>query len=294
MAKHDAITLSSWQATGKNFIFNGFQIFYKEEGNGEALLCIHGFPTASRDWHLLWPELTKRFRVIAPDMLGFGFSAKPRQHIYSIHEQATLLEDLLQALEISSAHILAHDYGDTVAQELLARYHETRHSAAAKLQIKSVCFLNGGLFPETHRPRMIQKLLLSPLGPLLSRALSQKSFAKSFSAIFGPHTKPSATELEEFWSLINYNSGKLLSHKLLHYMPERKKFRSRWVGALQQTQVPLRLINGTADPISGEHMVKRYEELVPHADVVRLQEIGHYPQLEDSEGVLRAYLEFID
>ncbi len=281
--------ISHWQSSGKIFHYDGFQIFYQDEGRGEALLCIHGFPTASWDWHLLWPDLTKRFRVIAPDMLGFGFSDKPREHTYSIHEQATLHERLLQALGISSAHILAHDYGDTVAQELLARHNER----AGKFQIQSLCFLNGGLFPETHRARVIQKLLLSPLGPSLSRLLSQKSFSKSFSAVFGPHTKPSAAELEEFWSLINYNAGKRLSHKLLHYMPERKEHRSRWVGAMQQTHVPLRLIDGTADPISGEHMVKRYEELVPNANVVRLQGIGHYPQIESPSQVSNAVLAFV-
>jgi pimeloyl-ACP methyl ester carboxylesterase len=73
---------------------------------------------------------------------------------------------------------------------------------------------------------------------------------------------------------------------------ERKKFRARWVSALQQTQAPLRLIKGAADPVSGEHMVERYEELTPLADVVRLKAIGHYPQMEAPEEVLRAYLEF--
>ncbi|NUO79450.1 alpha/beta hydrolase [candidate division KSB1 bacterium] len=293
MSNTEALTLSRWRSSGKIFISDGFQIFYQDEGRGEVLLCIHGFPTASWDWHLLWPDLTKRFRVVAPDMLGFGFSDKPKQHEYSILAQAALLKQLLRALGITTFHILAHDYGDTVAQELLAQYEEARAPASKEFQIKSLCFLNGGLFPETHHPRLIQKMLLSPLGPMLSRLLSQKSFSKSFSAVFGPHTKPSAAELEEFWFLINYNAGKRLSHKLLHYMPERKKHRSRWVGAMQQTHVPLRLIDGTADPISGEHMVKRYEALVPNANVVRLQGIGHYPQVESPRAVSKAVFAFI-
>ena len=45
--------LDEWRAAGKTFDYNGNSIFYREEGRGPVLLCIHGFPTASRDWHLL-------------------------------------------------------------------------------------------------------------------------------------------------------------------------------------------------------------------------------------------------
>ncbi len=65
-----------------------------------------------------------------------------------------------------------------------------------------------------------------------------------------------------------------------------------WVGTLQRTGVPLRLIAGALDPVSGRHMAERYQELVPAADVVILDEVGHYPQLEAAGAVLDAYLEF--
>ena len=81
-------------------------------------------------------------------------------------------------------------------------------------------------------------------------------------------------------------------HKLIRYMPERIAHRERWVGALQQSKAPLRVINGPDDPISGAHMVARYRELVPNPDTVSLPGIGHYPQTEDPAGVLKALFEF--
>src|SRR5690349_7698948 len=116
-------TLEEWRAQGRSYEHHRQEIFYRDEGAGEILLCIHGFPTASWDWHAIWPELVARFRVIAPDMVGFGFSAKPADYSYSIMDQADLHEGLLASLGIRRAYILAHDYGDTVAQELLARFH---------------------------------------------------------------------------------------------------------------------------------------------------------------------------
>ena len=82
-------------------------------------------------------------------------------------------------------------------------------------------------------------------------------------------------------------------HRLIYYMVERRTNRDRWVGALTQAQIPLRLIDGMLDPISGACMVERYEQLVPQADIVRLADVGHYPQVEAPERVLAAILQKI-
>jgi pimeloyl-ACP methyl ester carboxylesterase len=79
--------------------------------------------------------------------------------------------------------------------------------------------------------------------------------------------------------------------KLIGYMAERREHRERWVGALCKTKVPVRLIDGLVDPISGAHMVARYRELVPNPDIVELPGVGHYPQLEAPDKVVTAILE---
>ena len=289
-------TFESWRADGRRFAHRGHPIFWQAGGSGGeggTLLCIHGFPTASWDWHALWPALCKQFgRVIAPDMIGFGWSAKPYFYRYSIFDQADLHENLLRAEGVRRYHILAHDYGDTVAQELLARHEERLAAGDDSLVLQSVCLLNGGLFPETHRPRPVQKLLLTPLGPLLAAAMNERSFARSFSAVFGRSTRPDAAELRQFWELFAHGGGNRIAHKLIRYIPERRANRARWVEALQRTALPLRVIDGPVDPVSGAHMVERYRELVPNPDTVLLPGIGHYPQVEDPDGTLQAFLTF--
>jgi pimeloyl-ACP methyl ester carboxylesterase len=289
------VTPQQWRAAGRAHVHRGQEFFWieqaREPGLDHALLLIHGFPTSSWDWHKLWDALGTKFpRVIAADMMGFGFSSKPPGYPYSILDQADLLEGLLAHLGVRRVHLFAHDYGDTVAQELLARHLE--RGAAGAPQIGSCVLLNGGLFPETHRARTIQKLLLTPLGPLLSRLMNRRGFDRSFAAVFGANTQPGREELDQFWDLIRFNGGTRIMHKLIRYMPERLAHRERWVGALQKTKVPLRVVNGPDDPVSGAHMVARYRELVPNPDVVTLPGIGHYPQTEDPAGVLKAFLEF--
>lgn len=283
------IALKDWHDQGQRFNFKGHTVRYWTAGavNAEPLLLIHGFPTASWDWHYLWQPLAQKYRVVACDMLGFGYSAKPRGHAYSLLEQADLQQALLEHLTIQEPlHVLAHDYGDSVAQELLARHHEGR------IQLASCVFLNGGLFPETHRPVLMQKLLLSPLGPLLGRLFSRSKLKANLTKVFGPQTPPSEAELDAFWSLIRHNDGPSVMHRLIRYMPERREQRERWVTAMQKGGVPLRVIDGARDPISGAHMVARYRELIADADTVLLEQIGHYPQTEAPAEVLSHYLQF--
>ncbi|MBT8149292.1 MAG: alpha/beta hydrolase, partial [Gammaproteobacteria bacterium] len=208
-----------------------------------------------------------------------------------IHRQADIVEALIGRLELDRFHVLAHDYGDTVAQELLARQND----GSGKGRWLSACFLNGGLFPETHRALLTQKLLLSPLGPLLNRLSGQASFNRAFSKVFGAQTRPNALQLQEYWFLVNYKQGKHIFHNLITYIDDRRTHRQRWLRALIDAQIPLALINGSDDPVSGAHMVARYKELGCRLDyLAELAGIGHYPQLEAASLVSEHYLAFLE
>lgn len=288
------MTLSEWKSKGSYFKYGSHQIFTIDEGQGEVVLLIHGFPTASWDWWKMWDQLTSAYRVLTLDMLGFGFSDKPRGYDYSILDQANLIEQLLLSKQIDRVKILSHDYGDTVAQELLARFNERQISKKNGLIIESICFLNGGLFPETHQPLVIQKILMSPIGSIVGRLFNRKKLGQNFKKIFGSNTQPSEKELDDFWYLISNNGGKYIFHRLIRYMQERKDHRERWVSAIQKTSIPIRLINGVYDPISGQKMADRYKEIIPNPDVIELKNIGHFPLIEAPNLVLKYYLEFIE
>ena len=278
-------TLQQWHEQGDTFSFDGHEIFYLTQGDKQkpALVLIHGFPTCSWDWAKIFPALSEHFYLITLDMLGFGFSDKPKQD-YSIFQQADIFDALLKQLDIKQYYLLAHDYGDTVAQELLARHHQSG-------QVCAVVFANGGLFPETHHPVLLQKLLLSPVGFILSKLVRYEKFKKNFDHICAK--KLSEDELRGFWQMLEHKGGVLIMHKLIAYMTERKQNRERWVGVMQQTQVPMLLIDGLLDPISGAHMVERYEQLIPNPQVIKLADTGHYPQVESPAAFAQAALAFL-
>lgn len=258
-------------------------------GDEIPVFLLHGFPTSSWDWQRLWTPLSRDRRLVAFDMLGFGLSDKPRKHDYTLLEQTAIAERVMAERGLKEVHLLAHDYGVSVAQELLARDQE----GALEVDIASVTFLNGGLFPAQHRPLLVQSLGAGPFGGLVSASMNERRFAKSFAKVFGRETVPTSLEIGEHWKLILHKHGEKVLHRLLHYIPERKTNAARWQNALLETKVPLRLINGVADPVSGAHLADHYEATVPNPDIVRLEEIGHYPQLEAPAAVMGAFTSFL-
>jgi pimeloyl-ACP methyl ester carboxylesterase len=291
--------LERWKAAGQNFDYLGFDVFYRTEGSGPHLMLIHGYPFNTWDWAPLWDRLTERFTLIAPDMLGMGFSDKPVAYEYTVHDHADMHEALLAHLGVESAHILAHDLGDSVGQEMLAR-HEFSEQAYGSLRIESITWLNGGLFNETYTPRLMQKALSrTPLGDILSplqgNSMSRRLIEPTINEMFGPETKPSRRMLDLFHEILEHNDGKRVMHKLGRFVNDRYAHRNRWVRAMRQTSVPMRLIDGPIDPNSGRHMAQRYLEVIPNPDVVMLDDrIGHWPQIEAPDAVLAAFLEHID
>lgn len=274
----------AWLESGEFLDFEGHRLFARRGGHGPALLLIHGFPTSSFDWARVWPTLALAFECHAIDMLGFGQSDKPDDYKYSISASADQWQMLAQSRGLSEVVILAHDYGDTVAQELLARQREGR----LPFRILAATFLNGGLFPEATFPLLLQKLLLGPAGPVVARLSSYRSFAGSLRRICAMPLDD--TELREHWRLLVRADGRRVLPKIIQYIRERRVHRERWLAALQESDVPLCLVNGVEDPISGVSIVRRWRELLPQSAVMELAGVGHYPQIEAADRVLAAFL----
>uniref|UniRef100_A0A2K6JWR4 AB hydrolase-1 domain-containing protein n=1 Tax=Rhinopithecus bieti TaxID=61621 RepID=A0A2K6JWR4_RHIBE len=230
----------SWKSSGKFFTYKGLRIFYQDSVDSCGFTL---FPTSSYDWYKIWEGLTLRFhRVSALDFLGVGFSDKPRPHHNSIFEQVSIVEALLRHLGL---------------QNLRIKYKQNPSDR--------VCLSNGGIFPETHRPLLLQKLLKD--GGVLS---------------------PILTQLMNFF---------VFSRGLTTYINQRKKFRRCCVGALASVTIPIHFIYGPLDPVNlYPEFLELYGKTLPWSTMLILDDhhISHYPQIEDVIGSLNAYMGFIN
>ena len=262
-----------WERGGEYVDFRGRRIFVRRRaGDGPPLLLLHGFPTASYDFHRLLEELPGR-AAIAFDFLGFGLSEKPRDIDYSLTWQADLAEHLAPDEPVT---LLAHDIGTSVATELMAR---------DSLQVDRIVMLNGSILQDVASPTRGQRILASPAGPAFARLMSERGFTAQFRRIFA---RPLADEdAKDLWSLVAHDDGKLVLPKTIAYMNERRRLADRWHGAFRDWQGRLDLVWGMRDPVATPAVLDGLLELRPEAPVTRLDDVGHYPQLEAPEAVRR-------
>ena len=114
------MTIEKWESLGKYISIRNHKIFAIDTGgDSEALVVLHGYPSASIDYYKILELWKSDFRVIIHDHLGFGLSDKPRDYSYSLIEQADFALQLWQKLGVQKAHLLAHDYGTSVATEII-------------------------------------------------------------------------------------------------------------------------------------------------------------------------------
>lgn len=273
-----------WAGGGRIEGPGGHRVFVREEGPRDAplLTFLHGFPTSSLDWAPMVARLRGERRLLALDFLGFGDSDKPKTHRYSLLEQADAVEAAWKHFGVERTALVAHDYGVSVAQELLAR----RDDGDLPVELNAVAFLNGGMIPSLHRPLLVQKLLAHRVsGPVLSRLTSERTFRAGLRRVIA---RPVADdELHEHWIALTNRGGRDLGHALLAYIEERRRFARRWEEAIARADVPLRFVWGPLDPVSGEHMLAELRLRRPDAAVAELAGVGHYPQLEDPDAVAR-------
>jgi pimeloyl-ACP methyl ester carboxylesterase len=266
-------TWDAWVAGGRFVTARGYRVFTRADGAGPDVVFLHGFPTSSFDWSQV--ALPGRRRITF-DFLGFGASDKPRID-YDFELQLEALAAVAREHRVERAVVVAHDYGVTAAQELLARHAEGR----APFAVQKLLLLNGGLNPALHRARRIQTLMAGPLGPFISMLTTRSVFERSMRAIL---VKP--VPLDEHWAALEHNGGRRVLPRLLQYMAERRRKADRWTQALIKTEVPLAFFWGLQDPVSGGHMLEWVRSVRPDAPVEAL-EVGHYPQLEAPDDFAR-------
>jgi pimeloyl-ACP methyl ester carboxylesterase len=270
--------VAAWRERGRDEEVRGHRIHvFEHEGSEPLLIFLHGFPSSSYDWRALL-DLETEHAVLAPDFLGFGLSEKPRDHDYTLHWQADMVEELVRRQDDPKpVFIVAHDMGTSVATELMARDLE----GALEMEVTGALLLNGSMIQDAASPTLGQRLLRSAVGPLFSRLSSERFFRQQFGSIFSQDHPLTDEEAKDQWALVCAGGGRTIAHKTIRYMEERFRHAERWHGALTDWPRPLSLAWGMLDPVATERVLDAVLELRPAAALTRYDDLGHYPQIED-------------
>ncbi|CAL2079456.1 Pimeloyl-ACP methyl ester carboxylesterase [Tenacibaculum sp. 190524A05c] len=276
------MTAEQWKQKG-NFIklFNN-EVFVIDEGknNDKTMVILHGYPTSSYDYFKVLDRLTSEYRVIIHDHLGFGFSDKPQNYSYSLIEQADIALELWKKLGIMECTLLAHDYGTSVATEILHRHNFNQ----INLTINELILCNGSMHIELSQLRLIQKLLKNKYtGKHVAKLSNEFIFTKNIRNVYHDKSQATNDELKEMWQQLMYNDGKKVIHRLSNYINERYFFWHRWIGALKETQLRTKIVWAKNDPVAVFKIAELLASEIKNNTLLPLENSGHFPMLESPE-----------
>ena len=290
------MTANDWKSKGEFITVNDRKLFVIDTSSffssedkipTETMVILHGYPTSSYDYYKVLPELSKHYRVIVHDHLGFGFSDKPLDYSYSLLDQADVALQLWQQLGVKKTHLLAHDYGTSVATEIIAR--NNNHELTIEIEKLTLC--NGSMHIELSQLRTIQKLLKNKwLGKYVAKLTTYAIFSKNLRNVYFDKTKVSNNELKDMWMQLEYNDGRKVIHKLSQYINERYTYWNRWIGALKETNLQTNIVWAKNDPVAVPAIARLIATEISNNKLFWIENTGHFPMLENPDEWLNCIL----
>lgn len=272
---------NNWKLQGEMVMINNHQIFYiYKKSNKPTIAFLHGYPSTSFDYYKIIPYLENDFSIVVHDHLGFGFSDKPINYSYSLIEQAEMAIELWRKLGLQSVHLVAHDYGTSVANEIVVR----KQQGFEPIKINTLTLCNGSMHIELANLKVIQKLLKhSFYGRFVVKLMHKTIFIKQMKSIWHDKSKFEVEEIKMLWDLLLENEGKKTLHKVSQYNNERTKYWHRWIPALYKLDIPTHILWAQNDPIAVKEIANQLHHEIPNSTYTRIENCGHYPMLEQPQ-----------
>src|SRR3954453_16913372 len=266
---------------------HGDRVAYRDAGAGEALLLIHGMAGSSETWRAMIPQLAKKYRVVAPDLLGHGQSDKPRGD-YSLGAFAVWLRDLLDELGISRATIVGQSLGGGVAMQFVYQHPDY---CQRLIRISS-----GGLGPDVG---WTLRLLSAPGAELIMPVIAPRPVLaagnklRSWFGALGLQSPRGA----EVWNAYSSFSDAPTRAAFLRTLRSVVDYRGQAVSALNRlhmkADMPIMTIWGDSDAIIPVEHAYSAHEARPDVRLEVLPGVGHFPQVECPNEVVDLIDDFI-
>ncbi len=271
----------------KNLDLHGERVVYVDEGSGEVLLLLHGMAGSSQTWRSVIKPLSRRFRVIAPDLPGHGESTKPRSD-YSLGAFAVLLRDLLDELGVTRATIIGHSLGGGVAMQFLYQHPDYAQ--------RLILIGSGGLGPDVG---LTLRLLSAPGAELIMPIIAPRQVLTAGDRVWSWLRKAGieAPRGEEIWRSYSTFSDAPTRQAFLRTLRSVVDYRGQAVSALNRlntkTELPIMAIWGEKDAIIPVKHAYAAQQARPDIRLEVLAGVGHFPQVERPAEVVELIEDFI-
>jgi len=267
---------------------NSLEWFYREvEPIGQTdllpVLLLHGLVSQSYSWRNVLPALGKQgTRAIAPDWIGFGFSSKPEKRDFAYTPDAfiTALSGFIQALELQHFSLVVQGFLGSVGLQYALRHPE---------QIANIAIINTPITSAAKLPWKIQQLGLPLAGEMMTQdpLLVDRTLEggcgyviedKDLDVYRKPYLKSSSS-----------GRGLLSTIRNLQLQPAMIEIES----GFKEWQQPILIQWGMIDPWLSVDIAQNFADSVSNAELIKLNNVGHYPQEHYHQTILEDLLPFL-
>lgn len=271
---------------------NNIRFHYVDEGSGELVVLLHGFPEFWYGWKNQIPVLAKQYRVVAPDMRGYNFTEKPPNvSDYRIEILAKDIAELIKALGYEKAIVVGHDWGAAVAWAVAALHPEV---------VKKLAILNVPHPAELKRALMGFNLaqwkkswymFFFQLPGIPEKIIGTEKFFKgTFKKMCMKKYAVSKEDIEKY--VVAYSQPGAVTSAIAYY---RAAFRSTFSAVeLPKIQAPVLMLWGEHDTALGKELTYRTAEYCENTFEIKYDPTsGHFVQHDNPEWVNENLLEFM-
>lgn len=256
----------------------GRDLHVRQQGDGPAVLLLHGIPTNGILWRDVVSQLSTRSRVIVPDLLGYGRSARPEGKPVDIGSQAAYIAELMDVLGVERATVVGHDIGGGVAQILAVRYAE---------RVERLGLVNSVCYDSWPIPEMKAIQATAPVVERLPAGLTTDGLKLGLRRGF-VHKDRADEFLDLFLEPFATSEG--LDVFVDHARALDPKYTEELVPELPRLSIPVAVVWGQQDPFQKSHYGERLAQDIPTAELTRIENASHYAPA-DTPGAVADALE---
>jgi haloalkane dehalogenase len=257
---------------------HGYRMHYVDVGGGPPVVLVHGSPLSSYAFRHQIAALSPRFRVIAPDLLGFGRSETPKGGA-SFLQQSQVLRALFDHLDLDSFRLLVHDWGGPIGVGAVADRLE---------RVRQLVLLNTTLRKSFRPPWYWKPFTAAGTGDLLLVRL--KLFSRGLPLML--HTAKSRPVRQYYAQALEAED----TCRTILALERQEGFEAvleRVEDAVRDIGIPMLILWGQPDPYFRQSELEQLKRMFPHAIVREIERGGHFSQEDAPETVTRELLAFL-
>lgn len=264
--------------TKKTLSIEGFDIVYLEGGFGDPMVLLHGFGSSKDNWLRFAKHFTSDYRVIIPDLPGFGESSKPQSASYAYNEQVKRLNGLMAKLGVQSVHLAGSSMGGTIAAVYAAQHPD---------QVKTLALYDAAGIASPVRS---ERELMIERGDNVFIVRDAKDYKRLLDMNF-------STPLELPSVIVKY-----LARESIKAAPLQKQIYDEitatdsgaFLETLNKIQAPTLVVWGDSDKILHISAMPIFVENIQNAKSAVIKESGHLPMMEKPAESAALYKDFLD